>query len=156
MTRAQRLAVVVVTAVLLAPPVLARQAQPVLARQAPPPATQSTPDSLGVSLKQIRQQLKDVPEYPRAPGSGMRYDFFVNVYGTRPAIEFFKDFDLSLDGPVKWGGVTHQEILNAITPYPFQHYGSGIDLMAQFKKKYQASSTKLEPNSTKVEVKGPK
>ena len=36
---------------------------------------------------------------------------------------------------MKWGGVTHQEILNAVTPFPFQHYGSGIDLLAQFRKK---------------------
>jgi len=127
MTRAHRLAAVVAIAVFLAPPALAQQA--------PPQTAQPTPDSLGVSLKQIRQQLKDVPEYPASPGSGLRYEFFVNVYGTRPAIEFFRDFDLSTIGPVKWGGVTHQEILNAVTPFPFQHYGSGIDLLAQFRKK---------------------
>jgi hypothetical protein len=127
MTRTHRLAAVAVVAVLLAPPALAWQG--------PTQTAQPTADSLGVSLKQIRQQLKDVPEYPPAPGSGMRYDFFVNVYGTRPAIEFFRDFDLSTLGPVKWGGVTHQEILNAVTPFPFQHYGSGIDLLGQFRKK---------------------
>jgi hypothetical protein len=126
MTRTHRLAAVVVVAVLLAPPALAGQGskQP----------AQPTADSLGVSLTQIRQQLKNVPEYPPAPGSGMRYEFFVNVYGTRPAIEFFRDFDLSTLGPVKWGGVTHQEILNAVTPFPFQHYSGGIDLLA-FRKK---------------------
>jgi hypothetical protein len=127
MTRAHRLAAAVVVAILLAPPALARQG--------PTQATQSTPDSLGVSLKQIRQQLKNVPEYPPAPGSAVRYDFFVNVYGTRPAIEFFRDFDLSTLGPVKWGGVTHQEILDAVTPFPFRHYGGGIDLLSQFRKK---------------------
>jgi hypothetical protein len=127
MTRTHRLAAVVVVGVLLAPPALAWQGskQP----------AQPTPDPPGVSLAQIRQQLKNVPEYPPAPGSAMRYDFFVNVYGTRPAIEFFRDFDLSTLGPVKWGGVTHQEILDAVTPFPFRHYGSGIDLLAQFKKK---------------------
>lgn len=127
MTRTHRLAAVVVVAALLAPPSLAGQGskQP----------AQPTADSLGVSLKQIRQQLKNIPEYPPAPGSGMRYEFFVNVYGTRPAIEFFRDFDLSTVGPVKWGGVTHQEILNAVTPFPFQHYSGGIDLLAQFRKK---------------------
>jgi hypothetical protein len=127
MTRAHRLAAVMVAAVLLAPPALAFQGSE--------QAKQPTPDALGVSLKQIRQQLKDAPEYPPAPGSGLRYDFYVDVFGTRPAIEFFKDFDLSTLGPVKWGGVTHQEILNAVTPFPFQHYGSGIDLLGQFRKR---------------------
>ena len=127
MTRVHRLAAVVGVGLLLASPALGIQAQP--------QSTQPTPESMGVSLKQIRQQLKDVPALPPAPGSGMRLEFFVNVYGTRPAIEFFKDFDLSTVGPVKWGSVTHQEILNAVTPFPFQHYGSGIDLLAQFRKK---------------------
>lgn len=127
MTRAHGLTVAVVAAVLLAAPAAAWQGSK--------PPTQPSAESLGVSLDQIRQQLKDVPALPPAPGTGMRYDFFVNVYGTRPAIEFFRDFDLSTLGPVKWGGVTHQEILNAVTPFPFQHYGSGIDLLAQFRKK---------------------
>ena len=148
MTRAHRQAAVVVVAVLLAPPALAWQGAK--------PIAQPTPESLGVSVKQIRQQLKDVPELPPAPGSGIRYDFFVNVYGTRPAIEFFREFDLSTIGPVKWGGVTHQEILNAVTPFPFQHYGSGIDLMAQFKKKYEVGSWNYRVNSTKIELKSTK
>ena len=148
MTRTHRLAAVVGLFVLLAPPAVAWQGSK--------PAAQPSPDALGVSLTQIRQQLKDAPALPPAPGSGMRYEFFVNVYGTRPTIEFFRDFDLSMDGPVKWGGVTHQEILNAVTPFPFQHYGSGIDLMAQFKRKYEVKSTKFKANSTQVEVKSTK
>jgi hypothetical protein len=126
MTRAHRLAAVVVVAFLLASPALAEQAS----TQATPPS----PESLGVSLKQIRQQLNDVPALPPAPRTGLRYDFFVNVFGTRPAINFFKDFDLSMEGPVKWGGVTHQEILNAVTPFPFQHYGSGVDMLSLIRK----------------------
>ncbi len=127
MTRVERLAAAVVVSGLLAPAALAGQG--------PTQSTPQTPDSLGVSLKQIRQQLKNVPELPPAPGKGLRYDFFVNVYGTRPAINFFKDFDLSMYGPVKWGGVTHQEILDAVTPFPFRHYGGGIDLLNQFSNK---------------------
>jgi hypothetical protein len=127
MTRVHGLAVALVVSALLAPAVLARQAEP--------PQTPQSPESMGVSLKQIRRQLDTTPTLPPAPGTGLRYDFYVNVYGTRPAIEFFKDFDLSMYGPVKWGGVTHQEILNAVTPFPFQHYGMGIDLMSQFRRR---------------------
>ena len=132
MTNRHRLSAAAVAALLLAPFPLA-QASPT---QDPPKVQQqATPESMGVSLKNIRNQLKDVPALPPSPGSAMRYDFYVNVFGTRPAVEFFKDFDLSNSGPVKWGGVTHQEILNMITPRGFQHVGMGVDVLAQIPKK---------------------
>lgn len=98
---------------------------------APPPSG----ESLGVSLKSIRRQLKDAPPTKQASGTGMRYDFFVDVLGKRPAIDFFKDFDLSTGGGVRWGGATHQEILNAVTPFPFRNYGGGVDLLSIGRKK---------------------
>ena len=98
--------------------------------QAAPPSA----ESLGVSLRTIRWQWKEAPLVPLAPGVELRYDYFVDVLGKRPAIDFFKDFDLSTEGPVKWGGVTHQEILNAVTPFPFQHYGAGIDVLELLRK----------------------
>ncbi len=130
MARTHRLSAAVVAAILLAPTALAQEGP----KQSSPQRLQPTADSMGVSLKNIRNQLKDVPPLPPSPGTGMRYDFYVNVYGTRPAIEFFRDFDLSSGGPVKWGGVTHQEILNAVTPLPVRHYGMGVDVLAQIKK----------------------
>ena len=99
--------------------------------QAPPPSAES---SLGVSLKNIRNQVPVPSESQRPAAEGLRYDFFVDVYGKRPAIDFFKDFDLSRGGAVKWGGVTHQEILNAVTPFPFRLYTGGIDLLGGKKK----------------------
>jgi hypothetical protein len=137
MMRAHRLTAVVAVVLFFVPMAWA-QAHGVLggpdAAQSSPQAAPPSADSMGVSLKAIRQQLKDVPLLPRAPGSGLRYDFFVDVLGKRPAIEFFKDFDLSTEGPVKWGGVTHQEILDAVTPFPFRHYGMGVDLLSLVRK----------------------
>jgi hypothetical protein len=118
---------------MLAAPCALAQAKPT---QPPPQAPQQvTPEAMGVSLKNIRNQLKDVPDLPPSPGAGMRYDFYVSVFGTRPAVEFFKEFDLSTSGPVKWGGVTHQEILDTITPRGFQHFGMGVDVLAQIPRK---------------------
>jgi hypothetical protein len=71
---------------------------------------------MGVSLKGVRREAGELPP-PKPTGSGMRYDFTVEVLGKRPAIDFFKDFDLSTKGGVRWGGATHQEILNAVSPY---------------------------------------
>ena len=96
---------------------------------------------MGVSLKAIRNQLKQAPEPTPAAtptGKGMRYDFYVDVLGKRPPIEFFKDFDLSTKGGVRWGAPTHYEILNAISPVWVNNarpYGAGVNLLAVGKKK---------------------
>jgi hypothetical protein len=108
------------------------------ANAAQPPAQTAPPsaDAMGVSLKNIRQQVPQTAPSERRSGSGLRYDFFVDVFGKRPAIEFFREFDLSTGGPVRWGGVTHQEILNAVTPYPFRGtMMGGYDVLSGGKKK---------------------
>ena len=107
----------------------APQAQP--QPQPPPP----TAEAMGVSLKSIRRQASAPPGTEGGSGNGMRYDFFVNVFGKRPAIDFFKDFDLSKGGPIRYGSVTHQEILDAATPYPFHIYTGGISVLPSGKKK---------------------
>jgi len=89
---------------------------------------------MGVSLKNIRERAAAAPLPQQPTGTGLRYDFFVDVFGKRPAIDFFKDFDLSTKGSVRWGGVTHVEILNAVTPYPFHIYTGGIELLGGKKK----------------------
>jgi hypothetical protein len=104
------------------------------AQTAPPSA-----DSMGVSLKAIRSQMKNAPPEEKKPtGGGMRYDFFVDVLGKRPPIDFFRDFDLSTKGSVRWGTPTHQEILSAMSPYwvnAMRAAGTGVDLLAVGRKK---------------------
>jgi hypothetical protein len=145
--RAHRLAATAIVALLL--PVSFTQAQPAAAAQqkASPPAAEpqqapSTPpsaESMGVSLKAIRNQARGAaPEQPKPSGTGMRYDFTVEVLGKRPPIDFFRDFDLSTKGGVRWGTPTHQEILNAVSPYwvnAARPSGSGYDVLAAARKK---------------------
>jgi hypothetical protein len=142
MARAHRLAGIVATLLLVAPLLPAQQptAAPVSGApraQAPSQAKPPTPtaDALGVSIKNIRKHVPEASPSDRPAGNGLRYDFFVDVLGKRPALDFFKDFDLSTKGNVRWGSVTHQEILNAVTPYPFRVYTGGIDLLSIGKKK---------------------
>jgi hypothetical protein len=143
MMRALRLAGAAAALLLLALPV---EAQPPAAadRQSAPPAAQpSTPapasaEAMGISLKSIRSQLKEVPAQPKQSGTGMRYDFFVDVLGKRPPVDFFKDFDLSTKGGVRWGGPTHQEVLDVMSPYWVRQgrpSGSGFDVLAATRKK---------------------
>jgi hypothetical protein len=81
--------------------------------------------------------VKSAPEPKQASGTGLRYDFFVDVLGIKPPIDFFKDFDLSTKGGVRWGTPTHQEVLSAMSPYwvnQSRPYG-GTNLLAAGKKK---------------------
>jgi hypothetical protein len=118
------------------------RAQPPAATAQPPaaqPAQGAVPsaEAMGVSLKAIRNQVKNAPEPKQASGTGLRYDFFVDVLGIKPPIDFFRDFDLSTKGGVRWGTPTHQEVLSAMSPYwvnQARPYG-GANLLAVGKKK---------------------
>jgi hypothetical protein len=141
MVRARPAAGILAFLLFFAPAVKAQQ-QALQSTATPSPQTQSQPqsqpptaDAMGVSLKNIRRQASAPPGAERPPGDGLRYDFFVDVFGKRPAIDFFKDFDLSKGGAVRYGGVTHQEILDAATPYPFHIYTGGINVLPSGKKK---------------------
>ncbi len=102
------------------PPVQPRQQAPGrIDRAVNPPAQDPlpTPAELGLSLSHIRRDLR---ESPPTKSALLRYDFHVNVYGSNPKIDFFKDFDLSPDGPVRYGGMTHAEFMNIVTPQAFR------------------------------------
>jgi hypothetical protein len=107
--------------------------------QAQPPAqtTPPSPESMGVSLKSIRQNLNRLPPEKKSTATGMRYDFFVDVLGKRPAIDFFKDFDLSTKGGVRWGTPTHAEILSAVSPnwVTGAMPAGGFDVLSVFHRK---------------------
>src|SRR5512137_2358932 len=113
MARVVQAAGVVAILLLLAPAVRAQQPPAKTAPETSQPQAQTTQpsaESMGISLKNIRKQLPPPSATERQSGTGLRYDFFVDVYGKRPAIDFFKVFDLSTKGSVRYGSVTHQEI----------------------------------------------
>ena len=88
----------------------------------PPPAREAvsplpSPEALGISLDRVRRELRELPPVTT---NLLRYDFHVDVYGTTPPVDFFKDFDLSPYGPVRYGGMTHAEFLNVVTPQAYR------------------------------------
>lgn len=104
-------------------------AQPAPA-QLRPPADLPSPEDLGLSIKRIRRELRETPPTQSAL---LRYDFHVEVFGTNPKVDFFKDFDLSPNGAVRYGGMTHSEFLNVVTPQAFRAPSAdlaGLALMA--------------------------
>lgn len=109
----------------------ARRAQP---RSSQPTSSESNPDGLGVSLQQIRK-LTDPLAQRKVAGKGLRYDFYVNVYGLRPQVDFFKDFDLLGKGMVGWGSVTHQELIDAATPVEFRIKSTSTDVLSALRNR---------------------
>lgn len=95
----------------------------------PPPASQQTappqvkvdPEDLPVSLERIQRALAHTPK--------LRFDtndkpvFRVEVFGEKPTIEDILGPDFH-KGPVKYGGMTHQEFLNMVTPKDVQGYAA--------------------------------
>jgi hypothetical protein len=99
------------------------------AAQAPPADPAPPPANLGVSLSRIRRELHEIP--PVKSGL-LRYDFHVEVYGQSPKVDFFKDFDLSPNGAVRYGGMTHAEFLNVVTPQAFRAPSGDLLSLAAF------------------------
>lgn len=75
-------------------------------------------EDLPVSLARIQRALS------RPPRLGLKSDtpvFRVEVFGTKPTIEDILGPNY-LKGPVPYGGMTHQEFLNMVTPKDVQGY----------------------------------
>jgi len=97
----------------------ASSSRPGVESQAP-----SAPASPG-SLARIRRQLER-----KTPTETERFENFrlltsLNVYGAAPRFELFSPNDAASPygggpGPVRYGGMTHQEFLSQVTPREFQ------------------------------------
>ena len=75
---------------------------------------------LPVSLDRIRRALSRPPAIRL---EGQRVVFRVEVLGRKPTIEEILGPDY-LKGPVPYGGMTHQEFLNMVTPKDVQGYAA--------------------------------
>jgi hypothetical protein len=90
-----------------------------------PPATKSNPPAeptvdvsrLPINLERIQRQLRQ--STVRDESDGLRLRYIVDVYGQAPRIELFGNRDFSLTGPAPYGGPTHNDILQVITPQEF-------------------------------------
>jgi hypothetical protein len=74
-------------------------------------------DDLPVSLERIRRALAQLP----ALNLNGKPVFRVEVFGRKPTIEDILGPDY-LRGPAPYGGMTHQEFLNMVTPKEVQGY----------------------------------
>lgn len=73
---------------------------------------------LPISLHRIQRELQQSTSTESREGLQLRYQ--IDVYGRSPAIELFTKADNLRSGPVPYGGPTHQEMLDMMTPQEFR------------------------------------
>ena len=82
-------------------------------------ATETAVDvsKLPINLDRIQRQLRQ--STVRDESEGLRLRYVVDVFGQAPRIELFGNRDFSLTGPAPYGGPTHQDMLQIMTPQEF-------------------------------------
>ena len=73
---------------------------------------------LPIDLAKITRQLRQTQSTESRNGLHIRYT--IDVYGAAPRIEFFTKEDNLQTGPVPYGGPTHREMINQVTPQEFR------------------------------------
>jgi hypothetical protein len=91
-----------------------------VAQEALSPVPMVDPDSIGVSLERIQ---KGVAKPQGINLTEKRQVFRIEIFGAKPTIEDILGPDY-LRGPVPYGGMTHQEFLDMVTPKDVQGYAA--------------------------------
>ena len=94
---------------------------------APPPAPADAPaaaapsgqsEQYGLNLSRIQRGLRRSAERQDYDGLNLRY--YVNVYAPAPAIRLFSKQDNLAFGLAPYGGPTHSEMMQVMTPQEFR------------------------------------
>lgn len=73
--------------------------------------------ALPTSLERVKRKLAQAP--PSTDDTAIRLQYFVEVYGRLEALQLFDERELQSAAP-PYGGMTHQEFLNFVTPQEFR------------------------------------
>ena len=76
---------------------------------------------LPIDLRRIEREFRQTTIREERDGLNLRY--FVDVYATAPPIVLFTPQDNLVFGPVPYGGPTHNEMLQMMTPREFRASG---------------------------------
>jgi hypothetical protein len=100
----------------------AASAQEAQAQPAPPatttPAAASDSTQYGLNLARIQRGLQKSAERQEYDGLNLRY--YVSVYAPSPSIKLFTPLDNLLYGQAPYGGPTHREMMDLITPREYR------------------------------------
>lgn len=86
-------------------------------------------DKLPIDLDRIHRQLRQ--DSSREESDGLQLRYFIDVYGQAPPIVVFGPEANLSSGPVPYGGPTHKEMLEQMTPREYRP--PAADLSALFR-----------------------
>jgi hypothetical protein len=95
------------------------------ARPAAAQADAGDEPDLPVSLDRIRAKLAAEPRPTENP-DGLRLSYYVDVYGVAPRLDLFSPEINLTTAPVQYGGMTHREFLDLVTPQEFRSPAADI------------------------------
>jgi hypothetical protein len=75
-------------------------------------------DRLPLDLNRIQRELRQSTEHVTRDGLNLRY--VLQIYGAAPRLELFTKEDNLVNGPVPYGGPTHRQMLEVMTPQEFR------------------------------------
>jgi hypothetical protein len=87
-------------------------------RAASPSAAAADSTQYGLNLARIQRGLQKSAERQEYDGLNLRY--YVNVYAPSPSIKLFTPLDNLLYGQAPYGGPTHREMMDLITPREYR------------------------------------
>jgi hypothetical protein len=93
----------------------AQTAQPT---PAPSTSPSSTEQQYGLNLSRIQRGLQRSAERQDYDGLNLRY--YVNVYAPAPSIQLYSKQDNLAFAPAPYGGPTHREVMDLITPREYR------------------------------------
>jgi hypothetical protein len=116
--------------------------------QQPPPKAGPAPSSvdssrLGVSFDRIKRELaQSRAEDEQIRDGAMKLSFTVQVVGQAPKIDLLQGF--SLNGPLNYGGPTHREMLDVVTPQAYKSPAVPLSAIAYSAAKMMWQKSKKE------------
>lgn len=86
------------------------------------PATNPlAPNTDPYSVDRVKRELKQLPPTTITEHQdGLKLEYYIQVFGSAPKIDLFKDFDLK-NGPVPFTAPTHADMLEQMTPQQYRH-----------------------------------
>ena len=87
---------------------------------------------LPIDLQRIERRFRQGQIREERDGLNLRY--YIDVFAVAPRIVLFTEQDNLRYGPVPYGGPTHNEMLEMMTPRPFRNHG-GVNILSPNSKK---------------------
>ena len=103
-----------------------------ISAETPVPVSGIDVTRLPIDLQRIERRFRQGQIREERDGLNLRY--YVDVFAQAPRIVLFTPEDNLRYGPVPYGGPTHREMLDMITPRQFRNHG-GVNILSPNSKK---------------------